>query len=472
MTEPIASLELSQAEAFIGKLPTDIEIARQGVNYFQTTVDCLPLKAKGIFLNSLDIQNCFIGTSPEVTSDLDRLSPSQLSELSNILSQTAPNMLLIPHYKGDMLVSVSLLNLKAVRKVIENYPEYFPEKAKTDVRKWLLENKNEWFGGYRDIVGIRYGLLSGFPLTSVLKFCRSVTNYQKGHLDSINENKFLENGFSVWSRACGGYCGYDKEKDLEYVAELDDLREQSGIDAVVEAYEGTEAYLSYYLDQQRAEESIKKIVTIAEALTHHYPQFTNGKLNYVITGSLALKLAIIANRIDWASLIYDGSRVNYHVEAPPFPYTKHGFTPSDQFLSVIEPPKDIDIIPVIDFFIADQRLITNNRATFLRFQENCPPHDTEIRVVDQEKGLIVDRVTQGRIANSIEGFQFNPSLLERLVEVTIGDKKFVIQDPLAILAFRDYSTDKKDRREEGFYQDQTRAYREEIKRKWPELFRD
>jgi hypothetical protein len=352
MLEQTPSLEQARTEVFIGKLPTDIDIAKQGVKCFQATVDRLPLKAKGIFLNSLDIQNCFIGTNPETRGDLDQFSAAQLSELSNILSQTAPDMLLLPHYDGDMVKSASLLNLKAVRRVIENYPEYFPEEAKTDIKSWLKENENEWFGGSQDIVEIRYGLLSGYPLTSVLRHCQPIITYeQDGDFSYVIHSS--EKGFSVWGRACGGYCGYDEQRDLEYVASLDDLREQSGIDSIVETYEGTEAYLSYHLDRQRAQEAIAEIKSIVEVLTQKYPQFTKEELNYVITGSLALKLAIFGNSVVPASLTSDGSRVNYSVASSP-PYFKHGFTPSDQLLSVLRPPKDIDILRGMDCFTHDQ----------------------------------------------------------------------------------------------------------------------
>jgi hypothetical protein len=55
--------------------------------------------------------------------------------------------------------------------------------------------------------------------------------------------------------------------------------------------------------------------------------------------------------------------------------------------------------------------------------------------------------------------------------VTIGDKKYVIQDPLVILAARNYLRTKKiEPGEEEMYRIETIAYREEIKGKWPELF--
>jgi len=132
--ETIAVSE-QKAESFVARLPTNMEMAQKGVENFEKVVQRLPDRLKLIFLNSIQIQGCFIGVTPEVGSEeetpLNNLGTVQVSELVEILSQEAPEMEMA---NGGQI----LINIEAAQRVIRNYPEYFPEGIVYSLRSWLV----------------------------------------------------------------------------------------------------------------------------------------------------------------------------------------------------------------------------------------------------------------------------------------------------------------------------------------------
>jgi len=229
--ETIAVSE-QKAESFVARLPTNMEIAQKGAENFEKVVQRLPDRLKLIFLNSIQIQGCFIGVTPEVGSEeetpLNNLGTVQVSELVEILSQEAPEMEMA---NGGQI----LINIEAAQRVIRNYPEYFPEGIVYSLRSWLVVKKSEWCHyslNREDQREIRWGLLSGYPLTSVLCFCRS-----KGKNEGFNINNKYGN---IW------YKGSDPVKDGEYVKQLDEIFDGCGIKEVVGRYLGTQTTEKLY----------------------------------------------------------------------------------------------------------------------------------------------------------------------------------------------------------------------------------
>lgn len=215
-----------KAESFVAKLPTNMEVAQKGAENFEKVVQRFPDRLKLIFLNSIQIQGCFVGVTPEVGSEeetpLNNLGTAQMLELVKILSQEAPE---IEIANGGQI----LINVEAARRVIGNYPEYFPEGVVCSLRSWLVVNKNEWCYyslDREDQREVRWGLLSGYPLTSVLCFCRS-----KGKNEGFNVNNKYGN---IW------YKGSDPIKDSEYLKQLDEIFDGCGIKEVVERQLGAQ----------------------------------------------------------------------------------------------------------------------------------------------------------------------------------------------------------------------------------------
>lgn len=211
-------------EKFIAKLPTNSEIVRQGVESFKKVTQKLPDDLKTIFLESVQIQACFIGITPEAGSEndtpLEDLPKEQLTEVIEIIAQEAPDMEIIQN-------GHSIINLKACQQVMTNYPQYFPQEAVDNPKGWLINNFSKSLSPDDGITEIRWGLLSGYSLTSVLNFCQPGENKEGIKVS----NKYD----TVW------YTSGTPDRDIEYLRQLDEIFDKSGIKEIVAGDQGQQS---------------------------------------------------------------------------------------------------------------------------------------------------------------------------------------------------------------------------------------
>lgn len=171
------------------------------------------------------------------------------------------------------------LNIPAAVRVVRNYPDYFPKEAQIDPGKWLLDHMSEWDtqSSYDDQHETRFGLLSGFPLTAVLNYIKLkpiraalsveselitpderafwstfLDNKNRTDVDQARINQILKKADPDISdvdinllgqeKRIGGvatdrFHGFSKE-DEEYIKELDQVYQNSGIDELAEKLKG------------------------------------------------------------------------------------------------------------------------------------------------------------------------------------------------------------------------------------------
>lgn len=209
------------------KLPTSPELARQGTEEYRNILEKLSPEARKLFKNRIEILRCFTGVSPEVkfeeplereymqmpgefASHLEGFQRQRQSllEAEAIINDTSTNFYILHSPKGDgnKKEELQLLNITAIKQVMENYPSSFPEEARSNTKEWLLQNQDKWSYG-----GKNYGLISGFPLASADAFIRG------------------EASVHIHSESHIGYFGTDSVKDNEYVEKLDTIFFESGI---------------------------------------------------------------------------------------------------------------------------------------------------------------------------------------------------------------------------------------------------
>jgi hypothetical protein len=207
--------ELKAEKAFDGKLPTNPEIIKDGLSSYLRVLNRLPADLQIALQEDTQIQGCFVGVTPEVGSENDISffegpNKTRFEEIKRIFAEEAPEMVIIGSGK-------SLINLKAAAQVMANFPEYFPQVAKDNLENWLKLDITQWSTYSEkpdDIREIRWGLLSGYPLESVLQWCR-------------NKN---DRGFNLQNKYHNiYYSGYDMVQDTLYLKQLDQLFDESGI---------------------------------------------------------------------------------------------------------------------------------------------------------------------------------------------------------------------------------------------------
>ncbi|MBV9021101.1 MAG: hypothetical protein JOZ71_10345 [Ktedonobacteraceae bacterium] len=251
------------------KLPTTREIAKKGVAEYVFLLKNLSAKAKSLFISSLDIptlasqgiprfvltmkgkaphqlpkytkrlsiQRCFVGISPEIafeSDDIAAFSREALEQTLQELEKYSQNFF-IYHQKSIApdQERYSLFNLLAVRQVARNYPAYFPHsKILTHPKDWLQNNWKVWADGEGRNC-IRYGLLSGFPLDSAVKFSlykRIRQKLQEGQPITQEEQELYQTAQIAASRLTHvSYFGFHAEKNNEYIRQLDEIFQQSRI---------------------------------------------------------------------------------------------------------------------------------------------------------------------------------------------------------------------------------------------------
>jgi hypothetical protein len=256
------------------KLPATREIAEKGVAEYISLLNTLSPKAKSIFLSSVDmrplaaqgipffvmfmeqmashprpwyrysnglhVQGCFVGISPEIRfeyHDIAAYSREAFEALSRELNEYSQNFFLY-HRKSENTFHemYHLFNLPAVRHVAANYPACFPyPEIRTQTKEWLQDNGKFWADG-RGMNCIRYGLLSGFPLDSAIKFSldgRIDRKLEAGQPLTDEEQEVHQASHSAASRLTDlSYCGFDVEKNNEYLLQIDEIYQESGIESL------------------------------------------------------------------------------------------------------------------------------------------------------------------------------------------------------------------------------------------------
>lgn len=155
-------------------LPTDEELANEGIMEFDKMITSLPIELGEKARNDEGLFKAYCGIRPEIGG----MSGSLLDRPTTTLEHTT---ILIEAINGNRWARVirhahrgySIVNLKATTRVIRNNPDYFPEEALLNPTTWIVNNPAQWYPSAKeDIEEVRYGLLSGFPLNACLKYVK------------------------------------------------------------------------------------------------------------------------------------------------------------------------------------------------------------------------------------------------------------------------------------------------------------
>lgn len=261
-----------------GKLPVTLAEAKAGVQDFYVIANSLPAQFQQKFVNSHDLLRGFIGLTPEVGIFHTPTTPHDL--YPQVVIQTSrevtDNILFVPHYFSDgSYRKTSLINRQAVKTVMNNYPQFFEGRAIEDVDTWIAEHAYQWLGDTveSDEVGhiccVRHGVLSGFPVDSVLQFkpyadaggkldVRLLTPEEEKYFYDFRFGRILRNTENATalrqllermspkrplsedeiqiltksrimpSFALGGFIGFDYENDKKYINRAEDIYIRSG----------------------------------------------------------------------------------------------------------------------------------------------------------------------------------------------------------------------------------------------------
>ena len=261
---------VAQKDTPLVQLPTDEKLASEGIVEFEKMITFLPEELGEKARNDEDLFKTYCGIFPEkggISGSL--LNNAEITtEQAVILIETINNngwLRVIMHvHRG-----YSIVNLRAIARVIRNNHDYFPSEALLDPVSWLINNPTQWYewyaGASQGIIEIRYGLLSGYPLNACLKYVkycqvrkRLMNSVLPGETteEAIFMNNFLmlgkdhaseelsrfikilrdrgkglftEDEISLWAQrhaveidACGGFVGFDKS-DEAYALAIDTL---------------------------------------------------------------------------------------------------------------------------------------------------------------------------------------------------------------------------------------------------------
>jgi hypothetical protein len=187
------------------KLPTNEQIARDGVEAFGKIYSELPEDLKNYFLDDHWFRTLLIGTTPQKLFEFGK-GPAPRRDASeywclpkdrvDLLKETIENFApFIKFYSGNTeevftepgklwgtIERGSVLNLNAASLVVKNNPDQFPVEARDNPGEWLLNHIDDWDSDtiHNEENEIRYGLLSGFSPDAVELFPR----YKKLILDT------------------------------------------------------------------------------------------------------------------------------------------------------------------------------------------------------------------------------------------------------------------------------------------------
>lgn len=195
----------SELKSYIGYLTTNKKIALKGIeNYNRFKNKCEP-EIKEFLEKNQDIKLCFMGVFPEVGANSGIFNSINLRDFKSHLPK---NMLLVSH----QCKTVSLFNLNSVKIVVQNNKELFGDlNKKSLIKKYLQENQQDYFLPGKEkntpensIVGIKYGLLSGYPKTACLLF-------QNFYVEKKDNKGYIFNG-----KTTGSYAGFCKKHDEEF----------------------------------------------------------------------------------------------------------------------------------------------------------------------------------------------------------------------------------------------------------------
>lgn len=265
------------------ELPTTLEIAKHGVRDFERVIPKIPAELREFFC-SPEVARCYIGTNPEfggtVGSSLWDIPQDKIEELNAILASVCPDIIIISHTpeagtNGKISIRRSLVNLRAASRVIQS--RHFPDEARRNPREWLIAHTEDWSIGAtsweeHDELNNRTGLLSGYYSKSVEGFYRyhwlrrkldtsSVTEEEIDFIKaydsllrvpkteednqrmlalvqrmspriSIEDAELFINKRLIEDKAVGAYVGFSGDEDTEYVLQLHEIYEQSGIEQV------------------------------------------------------------------------------------------------------------------------------------------------------------------------------------------------------------------------------------------------
>jgi hypothetical protein len=215
-------------------------LAWQGIPLFATIMQHKAPQQRPRYSNILPTQRCFVGISPEIAfepHDIAAFSKEAMEETLQEIGKYSQNFFI--YHKESTSTNQEkyhLFNLPAVRHIATHYPVYFPHsKILTDTKNWLQSNWELWADG-RGMNCIRYGLLSGFPLDAAIKFSlykRIRQKLEESQPITDEEQELYETAYFADSRLTAlSYFGFNTEKNGEYIRQLDEIYQESGISSL------------------------------------------------------------------------------------------------------------------------------------------------------------------------------------------------------------------------------------------------
>lgn len=248
------------------ELPTTLEIARQGAKDYKNLFNSIKDKdLRSEVLSDIEIKGVFTGVSPEIGFSkhlFQFLTNDKLDVLKEVFENVDGNRYLLLIKKKESDRSVSLFNLKAVERVMHIHKNIFTFSGN---KKEVLESRFNMWGDNRDFV--RIGLLSGYPIEDVelypiyLDISRTLdenligddfefaqeykVNKKRTQEDRVRMAGLIYKSFDYIEgndietylkqirceyKPLAGFIGFNREKDEAYVAALNKIYDESGIE--------------------------------------------------------------------------------------------------------------------------------------------------------------------------------------------------------------------------------------------------
>jgi hypothetical protein len=204
-------------KSYIGYFTTNKKIASDGLKDYLNFLGKIDTVTMKFIENHPEIKLCFMGVFPEIGANSKLFNDFDIEKFEKFLPR---NYIIVKHD----CKSYSLFNLKSAWIVIKNNKELFGNFINTtEMKNYLISNKDSYFLPGKEKnridkfhVGIRYGLLSGYPKICCILYPYFYHN-EENQMDIVSVlSKKYTKGYIFEGHTIGAYIGFCIEYDKEF----------------------------------------------------------------------------------------------------------------------------------------------------------------------------------------------------------------------------------------------------------------